>query len=219
MTASGRLATALTGPWLPAPVLPGRGLRGAGWHALLGTETGVVVVTALLLPVAVAAVCGLAWWRRSSGVPTARAWRWAVSEVGIVYGTAPFVWMTMLPGGRAGSDHGAVSLVPLRDLATMPTYQVVGNLLVFAALGFLAPVRFGRRASVLRVTAVAAACSTLIEVAQYVLPLDRVSSVDDVLLNASGAAAAALASTALLRGAALVRGRERRRRVTPVVDA
>lgn len=205
MTASGRLGTALAGPWLPVPVLAGRGPRGSGWHALLGTETGVVVVTAMLLPVAVAAVCGLAWWRRSSGVPTARAWRRAVSEVGIVYGTAPFVWMTMLPGGRAGSDHGAVSLVPLRDLATMPTYQVVGNLLVFAALGFLAPVRLGRRASVLRVTAVAAACSTLIEVAQYVLPLDRVSSVDDVLLNASGAAAAALASTALLRGTDLLR--------------
>lgn len=35
---------------------------------------------------------------------------------------------------------------------------------------------------------------TLVEVAQYVLRLDRVSSVDDVLINAAGAGLAALAS-------------------------
>lgn len=216
MTAWEPSLTSLHVPWLSAPVLPGRGLREWGWHAWLGTETGVVLVTALLLPAVVAAVCGVAWWRRRSGVPAAQAWRWAVCEVGVVYGTAPFVWMTMLPAG--GRSHGAVSLVPLRDLATMSTFQVVGNLLVFAALGFLAPVRLGTRASVLRVTAVAAGCSTLIEVAQYVLPLNRVSSVDDVLLNTAGAAVAALASKALLRGAGLVRGRGRRHPVTAAVD-
>ena len=206
------------GPSASAPVPPGRGLREWGWHAWLGTETGVVVVTALLLPVAVAAVCGVAWWRRSSGVPPARAWRWAVCEVGIVYGTAPFVWMTMLPGARAGQARGAVSLVPLRDLATMSTFQVVGNLLLLAALGFLAPLRLGARASVLRVTGLAAACSTLIEVAQYVLPLDRVSSVDDVLLNTTGAALAALVSTALVRGASLLRRHGAPARVATGVD-
>jgi glycopeptide antibiotics resistance protein len=42
--------------------------------------------------------------------------------------------------------------------------------------------------------ALAAGCSVLIETAQYVLQLDRVSSVDDVLLNAVGAVPAALAS-------------------------
>jgi glycopeptide antibiotics resistance protein len=42
--------------------------------------------------------------------------------------------------------------------------------------------------------ALAAGCSVLIETAQYVLQLDRVSSVDDVLLNAAGAVPAALAS-------------------------
>jgi hypothetical protein len=178
----------------------------------------VVVVTALLLPVAVVAVCGVAWWHRSSGVPPARAWRWAVCEVGLAYGTMPFVWMTMLPGARAGQAHGAVSLVPLRDLATMSTFQVVGNLLGLAALGFLAPLRLGARAPVLRVTALAAACSTLVEVAQYVLPLDRVSSVDDVLLNTTGAALAALVSTALIRGVNLLRRHGAPARVATGVD-
>jgi glycopeptide antibiotics resistance protein len=71
---------------------------------------------------------------------------------------------------------------------------IVGNLLVFAALGFFAPMRFAALASLPRVLALAAGCSVLIEVAQYVLQLDRVSSVDDVLLNAVGAVPAALAS-------------------------
>jgi glycopeptide antibiotics resistance protein len=94
-----------------------------------------------------------------------------------------------------------VSLVPLRDLLTIlaggpltVTVQIVGNLLVFAALGFLAPLRFAALASVPRILALAAGCSVLVEAAQYVLRLDRVSSVDDVLLNAAGAGLAALAS-------------------------
>jgi glycopeptide antibiotics resistance protein len=105
--------------------------------------------------------------------------------------------MILLPG-----DHpGRVSLVPLRDLFTVlagspvtATGQVVGNLLVFAALGFFAPMRFAALASVPRILALAAGSSILVEAAQYVLRLDRVSSVDDVLLNAAGAGLAALAS-------------------------
>jgi glycopeptide antibiotics resistance protein len=76
----------------------------------------------------------------------------------------------------------------------MDQAQIVGNLLVFAALGFLAPQRFAALASVPRILALAAGCSVLVETAQYVLLLDRVSSVDDVLLNAAGAGLAALAS-------------------------
>ena len=63
----------------------------------------------------------------------------------------------------------------------------------FAALGFFAPLRFAALASVPRILALAAGCSVLVETAQYFMP-DRVSSVDDVLLNAAGAGLAALAS-------------------------
>jgi glycopeptide antibiotics resistance protein len=112
----------------------------------------------------------------------------------MVYGTLPWVWITMLPGSGAGVVEGPVSLVPLRDLATMDAGQVIGNLLVLAALGFFAPVRFRALASLPRVLALGAACSILIEVAQYVLMLDRVSSIDDVLLNTAGAGIAALTS-------------------------
>jgi hypothetical protein len=165
-----------------------------GWREWVFTETGVVLLTVAALPVAALVVWALARHRRAAGAPRAWAWRRSLAEVGIAHGTAPWVWMTMLPGGRAGEVPSRVILVPLTDLLTMDWGQVVGNLLVFAALGFFAPLRSAALASVPRVLALAASCSALIEVAQYVLELDRVSSVDDVLLNAAGAGLAALAS-------------------------
>jgi hypothetical protein len=170
-----------------------------GWHFWVGTFNGVALITVAVLPLAALAVWALA--RRRSVTGTTPAWRMSLAEVGMVYGTVPWVWMIMLPGERAGAVPGRVSLVPLRDLLTIlaagpltATGQVVGNLLVFAALGFLTPLRFAALASVPRILALAAGCSVLVEAAQYVLQLDRVSSVDDVLLNAAGAGLAALAS-------------------------
>lgn len=163
-------------------------MRRPEWHVWVGTVNGVALIAVAALPLAALAVWALA--RRRIAAGTTLAWRMSLADVGIVYGTVPWVWMIMLAGGQAG----AVSLVPLRDLLTMAPSQIVGNLLVFAALGFFAPVRFAALASVPRILALAAGCSVLVESAQYVLRLDRVSSVDDVLLNAAGAGLAALAS-------------------------
>jgi hypothetical protein len=174
-----------------------------GWHRLFGTFTGVALLTIAVFPALAAVTWALARWRISRGLSEPTAWRTSLAEVGIFFGTVPFVWLTMLPGSAAGIVPGRVSLVPLRDLATMPAGQVIGNLLVFAALGFLAPQRFLSLASVPRILALAAAGSILIEVSQYVLQLDRVSSVDDVLLNTAGAALAALASRHWWRARAL----------------
>jgi glycopeptide antibiotics resistance protein len=172
-----------------------------GWHGRVGTFSGVALITVAVLPLAALAVWALARRRSLTGTTPAWAWRASLAEVGIVYGTVPWVWMIMLPGDRAGAAPGRVSLVPLRDLLTIladrpvtAAGQVVGNLLVFAALGFLAPLRFEALRSIPRILALAAGCSVLVEAAQYVLRLDRVSSVDDVLLNTAGAALAALAS-------------------------
>lgn len=167
-------------------------LRGSGWRVWLNTFNGVALIAVLALPVAVLVAWALARRRRAAGVEG--PWRRSLAEVGVVQGTVPWVWMTMLPGSGAGVVPGRVSLVPLRDLATMDRGQVIGNLLVLAALGFFAPLRWATLASVPRVLALAAGCSLLIETAQYALRLDRVSSVDDVLLNAAGAGLAALAS-------------------------
>ncbi|SMQ13860.1 VanZ like family protein [Streptomyces sp. Ag82_O1-12] len=162
------------------------------WHGCFDTFNGVVLLTLAALPLAALVVWALARHRRAAGVMS--AWRISMAEVGMVYGTAPFLWMTLMPGGGAGTVPARVSLVPLRDLATMGPIGIGGNLLVFAALGFFAPMRFAASASVPRVLALGAGCSVLVETAQYVLRLDRVSSVDDVLVNATGAVLAALAS-------------------------
>jgi hypothetical protein len=189
-----------------------------GRHGWLGTFTGVVLITVAALPLAALAVWALGRRRRAAG--TAQAWRMSLAEVGIVYGTAPWVWMILLPNHGVGDGHARVNLVPLRDLILVlaggpltATVQIVGNLLVFAALGFFAPLRFTALASVPRILALAASCSILVETLQYLLRLDRVSSVDDVLLNTAGAGLAGLASRRWWRGA--TEGSSDRRRSIP----
>ncbi|MFD0003667.1 VanZ family protein [Streptomyces sp. NPDC127178] len=162
------------------------------WHGCFDTFNGVVLMTLVALPLAVLVAWALARRRRAAGVPS--AWRTSLAEVGMVHGTVPFLWLTMMPGALPGIAPARVSLVPLRDLVTMGPLGIVGNLLVFASLGFFAPMRFAALASVPRILALGAGCSVLVETAQYVLRLDRVSSVDDVLVNAAGAVLAALAS-------------------------
>ncbi|MFI6130083.1 VanZ family protein [Micromonospora sp. NPDC051141] len=163
--------------------------RAGRWHGCFDTENGVLLMTLVGLPVAALAVGVLAVGRRTAG-----AWRLSLAEVGMVYGTVPFIWLTLMPGPGAGVVPGRVSLVPLRDLATMGPLGIGGNLLVLAALGFFAPMRFAALASVPRLLALAVGCSAVIETLQYALRLDRVSSVDDVLVNAAGAVLFGLAS-------------------------
>jgi hypothetical protein len=182
-----------TPPPLPAP---GHSIviDGPSPHDWINTYETVALITLAALPLAVLIAWVLAHRRRRAGHTTTSAWRTSLAEVGILYGTLPWLWLTLLPVSSGRPVHGTVSLEPLRDLSTMPTYQIVGNLLVLVALGFFAPLRFTALASIPRILAVAAVCSILIETSQYVLQLDRVSSVDDVLLNPVGAGVAACAS-------------------------
>jgi hypothetical protein len=170
------------------------------WRGCYTTENGVVLMMLVGLPLAALVVWALARLRRP--VAGTSVWRLSLAEVGIVYGTVPFVWMTMMPGPGAGIVPGRLSLVPLRDLVTMGPIGIGGNLLVLAALGFFTPIRFAALASLPRILALGVGCSALIEIAQYVFQLDRVSSVDDVLVNATGAVLAGLASRHWWRTAA-----------------
>jgi hypothetical protein len=162
------------------------------WHGCYDTFNGPLLMMLVGLPLPALLVWALASLRRTADVTS--AWRMSLAEVGMVYGTVPLVWLTLQPGPGAGIVPGRVSLIPLRDLITMGPIGIGGNLLVLAALGFFAPMRFAALASVPRILVLGAACSALIETAQYVLRLDRVCSVDDVLVNAAGAVLAGLAS-------------------------
>lgn len=162
------------------------------WHGCYDTFNGPLLLMLVGLPLPALLVWALASVRRAAGV--ASAWRRSLAEVGMVYGTVPMVWLTLQPGPGAGIAPRRVSLVPLRDLVTMGPIGIGGNLLILAALGFFAPIRFLALASVPRILALGAGCSAVIETLQYVLWLDRVSSVDDVLVNAAGAALFGIAS-------------------------
>jgi len=161
------------------------------WQDWVGTFTGVVALTVLSFPVAVLAAAGLGWRRKIVGTPA--PWRTSLAEVGMVCGTVPWVWMILLPGEFPGQVLGPLNLVPLSDLLVMDTGQILGNLAVFAAFGFFGPMRFAALASVRRILVITASWSALLEITQF-LWLDRVSSVDDVVLNAAGAGLASLAS-------------------------
>ncbi|WP_433247339.1 VanZ family protein [Streptosporangium sp. CA-135522] len=147
----------------------------------------------MAIPPALIATRLLALWRVRAGHPFPV--RTAVADVVIAVGTAPWIWMILTP--RAGGS--GISLIPFTDLWTVfrgsgetAFVQVGGNLLVFAALGAMLPVRSARFASAARIAAVAATASLIVEVLQYVLRLGRVSSADDVLVNTAGAVLAAL---------------------------
>lgn len=151
----------------------------------------VLIVCAVAAPLVCCLVAVLVRWRIRNGAGARVALRHSVAEVGVLAGTLPWVWMILTPTGGAG----AVSLVPLVDLAeTLRSdpvtvfVQVGANSLLFLPLGFLLPVRFPRLAGVARMTLVGAGLSAALEVSQYVFDLGRVSSVDDVLMNAAGAA-------------------------------
>jgi hypothetical protein len=155
----------------------------------------VLLVGVALVPVAAAVVIGLARWRISRGCGAAVAWRHSVAEVGMVVGTVPWLWMILTPRDAVGEVH----LQPLRDLAAqlhghprVALAQIGGNLLVFAAFGALAPLRFQSLARPLLIIGLAAAGSLAVETLQYALALGRVSSIDDVLLNTVGAGLASL---------------------------
>ncbi|CAL9657570.1 hypothetical protein SUDANB108_06871 [Streptomyces sp. enrichment culture] len=190
----GILGAAVAGFVLPLFVRSVPLVLGGGWQAWLYTFNGVMLGMVALLPLSGLVVWVLAHRRRAAGTEPAWAVRRSLAEVALVHGTVPWVWLILMPGARAGEVSGRLSLVPVTDLVTMGPLGILGNLLVFAALGFFAPIRFTALTSLPRILALGAGCSVLVETLQYVLRLDRVSSVDDVLVNATGAALAALAS-------------------------
>lgn len=158
-----------------------RRVIGAAW-------SGVVVVALLALIPAAGVVVVLA---RRRGGP--HPWRYSFAEVGMVVGTAPWLWMILTPRGSGRS----VEVVPLAGLITqlggrpaVAIEQIGGNLLVFAAFGACAVLRWPLR--VRTVAALAGTASVLVELTQYALSIGRVTSVDDVLLNTLGATLAAL---------------------------
>jgi VanZ like protein len=166
-----------------------------GVNAAFQTWAPVLAATVAGLPLAIVVATLLARRRTRVGGSTRQAWLTAVADVAIVVGTLP--WLVMILTPRPGA--GGVDLVPGVGITHMlaggtgdAVVEIGGNLLVFATAGFVAPIRWPIRPAT--ITGLAVAASAILECAQYALRLGRVSSIDDVILNALGAALAALAS-------------------------
>jgi glycopeptide antibiotics resistance protein len=105
----------------------------------------------------------------------------------MVAGTVPWIWGILTPVD--GESRIVTPLGGLREILhpgpAWAAEQIGGNLLVFAAFGFLAPIRW--RIRPVTILLICAGASTLLETLQYVLDLGRVTALDDVVFNAGGA--------------------------------
>lgn len=150
------------------------------WHR-------VWIYVALLVPFAVAITCALRTIRPS------RSWQRSITEVTMVLGTLPWVWMILTPM-RLPPGATTVYLIPFTDLVAQarvgePFFmfvQVAGNLAVLFALGACAPIRFAFFAHPWRLLALGVTFSLTVELLQHAFVGGRVFSVDDVLVNAVG---------------------------------
>lgn len=155
---------------------------------------GVLLATAVGLVAAAALTVALGRRRVRRGVPAGWAWKSSIAEVWMIAGTAPWVWMILSP---TQAESRIISpLDGVREVFSQgpesALVQIVGNLVVFAAFGFLAPIRW--RIGALAVLAMGLGASAFLETLQYVLHLGRVSDLGDVVLNGGGAGLAALFS-------------------------
>lgn len=120
----------------------------------------------------------------------------------LALGALPVVLVTLSPAG-VGWAWGD-PLTEVRWYATgldspSVVLQLVGNLLLLAPLAVLAVLRWPALRQPALLAAVALAAGTAVEVLQWALPLGRVVSPVDALLNAAGAVVGGLCVLVLTR--------------------
>jgi hypothetical protein len=129
-------------------------------------------------------------------------------DLGIAASLAVVALLTLLPAG-SGWAWGA----PLSELRWYATgwdsgaamLQLFGNLVLLAPLAALAVLRLPGLAAPHRLVPASTATALAVEVLQWALPLGRVVSPVDALLNATGAVAAGLAVAGLRAAAPALR--------------
>ncbi|MGQ0680734.1 MAG: VanZ family protein [Actinomycetota bacterium] len=102
--------------------------------------------------------------------------------------------VTLTPA--AGMEGRDLDLMPFRSIAEtlrnpvdwrVPLAQLGGNMLLFAAVGFLVPVGWGRFGNWRWIGLIALGLGAGIEAGQYLLAFGRVTATDDVILAVAGA--------------------------------
>ena len=115
---------------------------------------------------------------------------WALAVAAVTLRPQP---LTLDESGRERAH--SVDLVPLRSIASqlwdtvgwqIPAEQIIGNLALFAPLGVLVAMLWPRPQGWRLAVLAGLGTALAIEVAQLLLPLGRVTSIDDVILGGAG---------------------------------
>jgi VanZ family protein len=131
----------------------------------------------------------------------------AVLDAALVASVAAVLAATLSPLEQFGTGvatRAEVNLRPLEAMRGAPEWYARVNAVLLVPTVLLLAQRW-RRAGIVRLTLVGVALSATIEVLQLVHP-ERVTNVDDLMLNSAGAAVAAVAGV-LLRRSRTPRGR------------
>jgi glycopeptide antibiotics resistance protein len=160
---------------------------------LLLTDHALILYGACL----VAALVGYLCWRRG-GLAALRP-VCGVLLAGLVLAVLSATMLgSSTPTGRVNLVPGASMIDVFSSDYRNPLRNLLGNILLFVPIGFLAVILVGRR--VWLVTAAAGALSACIELTQLALG-NRWADIDDILLNTTGALLGALVGAAVLRTA------------------
>lgn len=150
-----------------------------------------------LLAVAIA-ILGLTIVRVRRGRPRSAALWSSVLDVTLTASIVSVLVLTLPPSIRSPRR---IIIVPFDELRNAVRHsgvsQLVGNAMMFMPFGILAPLRWHRLDSALRIVVASAAFSVLLESLQFVLPTGRQASVTDVIMNVAGGTAGYFAMRAL----------------------
>lgn len=158
-------------------------------EALLRAFWGMIPISAISLPYAL-----LGWpllaARRRRRMPARRATATAAVDCAAVFVALMVFCLVTMPVGD--SADSTLDLLPGADVTAAlasggSLWQVIGNVLLLCPLGALLPLRIRRLRALPRVALAAVIASVLVEGTQYLIHDGRVTSTDDVLLNAAGA--------------------------------
>lgn len=159
---------------------------------ILGQLRGLrslAIVAAIAVP---ALIAGLTFMGVRRGAPRNHALASAVLDAALVVALVGVLAVTLTPAEGDMEGLPRVYLLPLIDVWQRlnsvrggPTelVNVLGNLVLLAPLGFLAPLRFPSLDGLGRIVVAAAVLSTAIEITQYVLDTGRTADINDVLFN------------------------------------
>jgi VanZ family protein len=175
-------------------------------HQFLVSFDGLVPAVLLLLPVAaVTAAVSVALRVRRFRAAASRTLADPLLDALLIYCSLLVGYLVFTP---QTTSIDPIQLDPGNDLAmaldaqpgdSLPWIQLVGNVLLFAPLGAMLPMRLAWLDNVLKVALVALLASCVIELLQLLFVSGRVVSTDDVVLNTTGGTLGSLLTKGLWR--------------------